>query len=61
MLIVVYMLLACLVCVCVISFTTIRPWALISLLSQLDAAAPESSYPLGDKPVFRPSSDTQSL
>ena len=33
------------------SFTTIRPWALVSLLSQLDAAAPESSYPLGDKPV----------
>src|SRR5271165_6881822 len=42
------------VCVCVISFTTIRPWALISLLSQLDAAAPESSYPLGDKPVNQP-------
>ena len=42
------------VCVCVISFTTIRPWALISLLSQLDAAAPESSYPLGDKPVSQP-------
>ena len=34
------------VSLCVISFTTIRPWALISLLSQLDAAAPESSYPL---------------
>ena len=42
------------VCVCVISFTTIRSWAFISLLSQLDAAAPESSYPLGDKPVNQP-------
>ena len=42
------------VCVCVISFTTIRPWAIISLLSQLDAAAHESSYPLGDKPVSQP-------
>ena len=38
-------------CVCVISFATIRPWALISLRSQLDAAAPEFSFLLGDKPV----------
>ena len=49
------------------SFTTIRTWALISLWSQLVAAAPEFSFPLGDRPVisqqpfFRPSSDTQSL
>ena len=45
-----------LVCVSVVYFTTIRPWALIvlSLWSQLDAAAPESSYPLGDKPVNQP-------
>ena len=42
-------------CVCVSSsFTTIKPWALISLLSQLDAAVPESSYTLGDKPVSQP-------
>ena len=42
-------------CMCMrISFTTTRPWAIISLLSQLDAAAPESSYPLGDKPVSQP-------
>ena len=41
------------VCVCYF-FTTVRPWALISLLSQLDAAAPEFSYPLGDKPVSQP-------
>ena len=42
------------VCVSVISFTTIRPWSLISHLSQLDAAATESSYPLGDKQVNQP-------
>ena len=42
------------VCVCVISFTTIRPWALISLRNQLYAAAPESSFPLGDKLVSQP-------
>ena len=41
-------------CVCIISFTTIRPWALISLWSQLDAAAPESSFPLCHKPVSQP-------
>ena len=48
------MLFKMILCVCAISFTTIRPWAIISLLSQLDAAAPESSYPLGDKPVNQP-------
>ena len=36
------------------SFTTIKPWALLSLLNQLDAAALESSYPLGDEPISQP-------
>ena len=33
------------------SFKTMRKWALISLKSQLVAAAPEFSFPLSDKPV----------
>ena len=42
------------VCACVISFMTIRPWALISTSSKLDAAASESSYPFGDTPIKQP-------
>ena len=39
-----------LVCVCLIFYDDKAMGAHITL-SQLDAAAPESSYPLGDKPV----------
>ena len=55
------------ICVCVIFFNDDKAMGTHITLSQLDAAAPVSSYPLGDKPVsqpanpIRPSSDTQSL
>ena len=37
--------------VCVIFFYDYKAMGTQITLSQLDAAAPESSYPLGDKPV----------
>ena len=42
------------VCVCVIFFYDDKAMGTHITLSQLDAAAPESSYPLGDKPVNQP-------
>ena len=41
-------------CVCVIFFYDDKAMGNRITLSQLDAAAPESSYPLGDKPVGQP-------
>ena len=41
-------------CVCVIFFYDDKAMGTHITLSQLDAAAPESSYPLGDKPVSQP-------
>ena len=41
-------------CVCVIFFYDDKAMGTHITLSQLDAAAPESSYPLGDKPVNQP-------
>ena len=38
-------------CVCVIFFYDEKTMGTHITLSQLDASAPESSYPLGDKPV----------
>ena len=42
------------VCVCVIFFYDDKAMDTHITLSQLDAAAPESSYPLGDKPISQP-------
>ena len=43
------------VCVCVCYFFYDDKAMVTHItLSQLDAAAPESSYPLGDKPVIQP-------
>ena len=43
------------VCVCVYDFFyDDKAMGTHITLSQLDAAAPESSYPLGDKPVSQP-------
>ena len=42
------------VCVCVIFFYDDEVMGTHITLSQLDVAAPESSYPLGDKPVNQP-------
>ena len=39
---------------CVIFFNNEKDMGTHITLSQLDAAAPESSYPLGDKPVSQP-------
>ena len=47
-------LLVYLVCVCVIFFYDDKAMGTHITLSQLDAAAPGSSYPLGDKPVSQP-------
>ena len=41
-------------CVCVIFFNDDKAIGTHITLSQMDAAAPESSYPLGDKPVSQP-------
>ena len=41
-------------CVCVIFFNDDKAMGNHITLSQLDAAAPESSYPLGDEPVSQP-------
>ena len=42
------------VCVCVISFYDDKTMGTRITLSQLDAAAPESSYTLGDKAIGQP-------
>ena len=54
------------VCVCVIFFYDDKAMGTRITLSQLDAATPESSYPLvisqlASQPSLRPSLDTQSL
>ena len=41
-------------CVCVVFFYDDKALSTHITLSQLNAAAPESSYPLGDKPVSQP-------